>query len=244
MTEPIACPGCGAAYKLEARFCAGCGHARTRPAVAPPSPGSVPRAIAMYLALLAVQVVTMIYVKITDDVFTAVVGGTLGLALVILAFSLASRAMLSTVAHGAGFGPLGYLLIAGAAVPILLLVVGYVTVVAKAFGIHTPDDLAMFAGHARWWPIVITVIVPPLIEELGFRGVMFGGLRGLLTARETIVVTAFAFALLHLSLPALLTHVPLGLYFGWLRSRSGSLWPGVFAHACHNLGVIVLALVA
>jgi membrane protease YdiL (CAAX protease family) len=89
------------------------------------------------------------------------------------------------------------------------------------------------------WAIVLTVIAPPLEEELGFRGLMYGALRDKLTVTETFLISSFAFALLHLSVPALLTHVPLGLYLCWLRHRSGSLWPPIFAHACHNAGVII-----
>jgi membrane protease YdiL (CAAX protease family) len=80
-----------------------------------------------------------------------------------------------------------------------------------------------------------------VIEELAFRGIMFGALlRAQFSPRETVLLTAFAFALLHLSIPSLVTHVPLGLYFGWLRQRSGSLWPGMLAHACHNAGVLAI----
>ena len=36
----------------------------------------------------------------------------------------------------------------------------------------------------------------------------------------------------------LLTHVPLGIYLGWLRHRSGSLYPSMVAHFLHNAFVV------
>lgn len=81
---------------------------------------------------------------------------------------------------------------------------------------------------------------PALQEELAFRGLIYGGLRTTLTISEAFIITSFAFAMLHLSIPSLVTHLPLGLYLCWLRERSGSLWPGVLAHFCHNLGVCLL----
>jgi membrane protease YdiL (CAAX protease family) len=83
-------------------------------------------------------------------------------------------------------------------------------------------------------------VLPPVVEELAFRGLIYTGLRKTLGVSESFIISSFAFALLHMSLPALITHLPLGLYFCFLRHRSQSLWPSMFAHCLHNLGVIVV----
>lgn len=37
---------------------------------------------------------------------------------------------------------------------------------------------------------------------------------------------------------SLATHIPMGLYFCWLRHRSGSLHPAMLAHFLHNAWVL------
>jgi membrane protease YdiL (CAAX protease family) len=108
--------------------------------------------------------------------------------------------------------------------------------------VPVPSELAGFEHHALAWPVIVIALAPPLLEELAFRGLMFGALARKLRRAEVYAISWFAFAMLHLSIPALLTHMPLGLYLCWLRERSGSLWPSTFAHFFHNLGVILLAL--
>ncbi len=81
-------------------------------------------------------------------------------------------------------------------------------------------------------------MTPPVFEELAFRGTIFGLLRRHLSGWEALLLSSFAFAILHLSVPSLVTHVPMGLYFCWLRQRGGSLWPAMLAHALHNTWVL------
>jgi membrane protease YdiL (CAAX protease family) len=79
-----------------------------------------------------------------------------------------------------------------------------------------------------------------LCEELLFRGLGFAAVQ-----RFAVPVTATAFAIAH-GLPALLPPVFVaGLALGELRRRTGSLWPGVAAHAAVNLlGILVALLTA
>ena len=78
-------------------------------------------------------------------------------------------------------------------------------------------------------------------EERAFRGLIYTGLRKTLGVSESFIISSFAFALLHLSIPSLITHLPLGLYFCYLRHRADSLWPAMLAHALHNAGVIAVS---
>ena len=183
----------------------------------------------------------MAYARVTDDAFVADVGGTLLFAAAVLAFYLPVRKQLAGASRSFGLRwPWALAIIGGAAV-VAAVVIGYVHGLASLFGIHAPNELAIFEGRPWMWSIALVVIVPPLVEELAFRGVIYGGLRSTLSVGESLVVSSFAFAMIHMSIPMLLTHFPLGLYFGWLRHRSGSLWPGMLAHACHNAIIVALA---
>lgn len=201
--------------------------------------GDVRMVIWYFVLSLAIAAVWIIYARVTENGFQTIVGATLSLCALTVMFAVTNRSLIVEPAGRIGFGPLGYLLIAVAAVPIVVFVVGYVHALYSWFGIKLPGELADFDGRSIAWPLLLVVILPPLVEELAFRGLIYGGLRKSLTVPETFIVSSFAFAILHLSVPSLVTHFPLGLYFCWLRHRSKSLWPGVFAHACHNFGVCV-----
>jgi uncharacterized protein len=229
------CPRCGGALAPEAAFCGQCG--RARPAPAPP--GGLRVVIAFYLVMLGIQAVGMIYVQVTKAVFPAIVGMTIALAAVTLAFAIPHRALFLDAYRRVGFGPLGYALILLAAPVVCAIVLGYVHGLAGLFRIHVPSELEGFEAHGLGVAILLVAVIPPIEEELAFRGLVYGALRGTLSVGETFLISSFAFALIHLAIPSLLTHFPLGLYLCWLRHRSGSLWPPMFAHACHNLGVIL-----
>lgn len=237
------CPGCGAALRPDAAFCSSCGRARlvAVPAAPPPAQGSLFHAIWLYVALLAVQLVVMAYARITEDAFVADTGGTLLFAVATLAFYLPVRRHLAGASGSFGLRwPWALAIIAGAVV-IAALVKAYIAGVTSAFGIHQAGTLEWLGDEPWPWTIALVVVMPALVEELAFRGVIYSGLRTSLTVGESLVVSSFAFAMIHLSIPTMLTHFPLGLYFGWLRHRSGSLWPGVLAHACHNAVIVAWA---
>jgi membrane protease YdiL (CAAX protease family) len=88
--------------------------------------------------------------------------------------------------------------------------------------------------------LVLLGMLVPLCEELLFRGLGFAAVQ-----RFAVPVTATAFAIAH-GLPALLPPVFVaGLALGELRRRTGSLWPGVAAHATVNvLGILAALLMA
>jgi membrane protease YdiL (CAAX protease family) len=141
----------------------------------------------------------------------------------------------------AGFSALGYALIVLAAPAIVVAIAVIARTLNHAFDLSV-DELDGVRTHGLAPMLGLVVIAPPLFEELAFRGLIYGALAQTLRRSEAYLISSFAFALLHLSLPMLLTHLPLGLYLCWLRDRSGSLYPPMFAHFCHNLGVVIADL--
>ena len=89
--------------------------------------------------------------------------------------------------------------------------------------------------------IVVSTIVP-FTEELFFRGL---GVRALhfLGGMTAVVITGLVFGLSHGILGALPPLVLFGIAMGWVRLRSDSVWPGIFAHGLYNgLGVLIIYL--
>ena len=78
-------------------------------------------------------------------------------------------------------------------------------------------------------------LAAPFAEEFFFRGVVQKALSARLPPPRAIVVTALIFSAFHLDPVGFLARFELGVLFGLLAWRSGSIWPGVAAHAANNL---------
>jgi membrane protease YdiL (CAAX protease family) len=83
----------------------------------------------------------------------------------------------------------------------------------------------------------------PIAEELIFRGQLFTALRqSRLGFSGATVVTALAWSLLHVTEPWLTVGLifGMGLVFGWMMYRFGSLWVTLACHALWNTSYSLL----
>jgi hypothetical protein len=100
------------------------------------------------------------------------------------------------------------------------------------------DVAAIFQGQSLVELVFIVAgvsIAAPLFEEFFFRGVF---LRGLMapggSPTRALIISAVIFSAFHLDPVGFLARVELGLLFGLLLVRTGSLWPCLLAHAANN----------
>jgi membrane protease YdiL (CAAX protease family) len=84
----------------------------------------------------------------------------------------------------------------------------------------------------------------PFGEEFFFRGVIQHALGLRLAPPSAIVITALIFSAFHLDPVGFLARFELGVVFGLLAWRSGSIWPGLAAHAANNLVASALFFVS
>jgi sodium transport system permease protein len=82
--------------------------------------------------------------------------------------------------------------------------------------------------------IAVIALLPAVCEELVMRGVLLPSLAAVAPATPAVVLTAAAFALMHLDPIRLLFTFVLGLVLGFLRLRTGSLLPPVVVHLTLN----------
>jgi uncharacterized protein len=92
-----------------------------------------------------------------------------------------------------------------------------------------------------WLNLLCIALIPALMEEFFFRGVLMRLMRGYMPAEAAVWVSAIVFSLLHFQFLGFLPRVLLGAMFGYLTLWSGSLWLAVVAHFTHNAISIVLA---
>ena len=74
----------------------------------------------------------------------------------------------------------------------------------------------------------------PLVEELVFRGLLYGWVAGRWGTAAAWIVSSLAFAAAHVEPAHIILVLPLALWFGWLRRRTDSLLPSLVAHMVNN----------
>ncbi|WP_247636690.1 CPBP family intramembrane glutamic endopeptidase [Methylobacterium sp. 37f] len=129
-----------------------------------------------------------------------------------------------------------------------LIHITWVTGSAELFrmpiGRHTSLSPSLTAGAAALW-FTYVLVLAPLAEELLMRGALFARAREHFAPPGAILVTALLFAGAHLT-PAGFARpvslIPLALMLGWVRWRSGRLWPGIVLHAWSNFAMILYVL--
>jgi membrane protease YdiL (CAAX protease family) len=107
-----------------------------------------------------------------------------------------------------------------------------------------PDELerqlmmaAYHPGSAveRIFVILSLVAAAPVGEELLFRGAMMTWIRDGSRWWAALIVTSIFFGLSHLMIPRTIILIfPVGLLFGWIVLRTGSIFPSIAAHAAFN----------
>jgi membrane protease YdiL (CAAX protease family) len=84
--------------------------------------------------------------------------------------------------------------------------------------------------------ILLIVIAAPIVEELCFRGMLFGGLRERLPKYAAALIAGTVFGLLHVftGITAVPPLIALGFVFCLLYEKTGSIVPGMLLHALNN----------
>jgi membrane protease YdiL (CAAX protease family) len=135
-----------------------------------------------------------------------------------------------------------------AALAVTISIVIVVVAVATAPFLHPDREQGL--TPTRWEPahagafaanFVVVGLLAPLVEELTFRGLGYTLLEhyGRWTA---IVLVGVAFALAHGLVQALPPLVVFGTCLAYLRSKTGSVYPGMILHATYNSLVLIFAV--
>jgi len=90
--------------------------------------------------------------------------------------------------------------------------------------------------------LVLLAVLAPLVEELIFRGLLYGWVTGRWGSLAGLIVSSVAFAAAHYEPAHVVLVLPLGFFFGWLRRRTDSLLPSLFSHIVNNGFALVAAV--
>jgi membrane protease YdiL (CAAX protease family) len=97
------------------------------------------------------------------------------------------------------------------------------------FAVRLPAQIALYG------------VGSPILEEVLFRGLLFGLIRRILPDRISAVITSALFALWHGNVLQMLYAFPAGLILQKLRSRSGRMEAPILCHIGANLTAILIS---
>jgi uncharacterized protein len=143
---------------------------------------------------------------------------------------------------------------------LLIAVLGPAAIVAVSFGVAAAFGVVQFSGlppgfGGRVLRIALTTIIFAVVflgEEIGWRGYLLFRVAELTSGRRAALVTGFFHAIYHLPLLLIATTyqsagnrwivVPMvmvtltlaGVWYGWLRLWSGSIWPVSLSHSAFD----------
>jgi membrane protease YdiL (CAAX protease family) len=103
-------------------------------------------------------------------------------------------------------------------------------------------EVVQFVPKQLGLSLLLLAVLAPLVEELIFRGLIYGWIAGRWGTAPAWIVSSLAFAAAHYEPAHVVLVLPLGLLFGWLRRRTDSLVPSLVAHMLNN-GFALLAAV-
>ncbi len=105
-----------------------------------------------------------------------------------------------------------------------------------AAGLATFNQLFTSASPLAFVGLTFVVATGPGIgEELFFRGFVLRAFRAELPAWIAVGFSSLLFGILHMDVLQGLGAMLIGIYLGVVALRTGSVWPGVAAHAVNNL---------
>jgi membrane protease YdiL (CAAX protease family) len=82
--------------------------------------------------------------------------------------------------------------------------------------------------------IFLVAIIPPIFEEMFFRGLLVDGFRRNYTLPKTILVSSLLFGLIHLNPWQFVTAFLIGIFYSWICIKTNSILLPIFGHFLNN----------
>ena len=248
----IRCPACLRPLKADAKFCTHCGRDLSQPTVldgdfrkkrplkrvVDAQFGKV-RGVLFGLSLMIV--LCYLVVPFWDRPWKGLVAADVMLIALTVVWALMSRREIGALFKKPGMNAGLYLAVAAGG----LVTCALAWLMMYPVKSLLPEEMIMGIDELFPGPVVAVIsvcLVPGICEEILFRGIVQTRLSGLLGARNSLIVTSVVFAAIHFNPLGFWGYLlPLGLYLGWLRHRTGSIYPSIVAHFCHNAAVLAAA---
>lgn len=236
------CSNCNKSFSDDAKFCNTCGKALEKDK-SDESTKSINHIIIFYSSCLLFSLISFFITSEYPFSFSVELGVEICFALIVVIFSVTNFNEIKALYKYRKFHWGVY------AFTIIFPIVSSLTVyfLLETLYSYSPDleyinyyyEYAHYE-HPFLWGFIFIAVLPPIFEELAFRGYLFNKLLKIASVKTTIIATAFIFAIIHFSLISFLWIFPFGLILGYLRSKYKTLWLGMIIHFIHNLIVLLL----
>lgn len=238
---PLFCVNCGSSYTSTAKFCSTCGQQISKRGDSDEDSSYITKSVIFYVAFvvyIAIYYFTMPdFPTLTSELVLEGVFAAIILGFVFVDFKNVARLFkfkkVPVKAYLIAFGaPL-------ITAPLVYISTGALNLYFFDLDYNTYTDYVYFP-NSIFWAFVFISFVPAVFEELGFRGYLFNQMLNITSPKITIAVTAFLFALMHMSLLGLIWLIPFGVLLGYLRYRYKVIWLGMATHFVHNSIVLLV----
>jgi membrane protease YdiL (CAAX protease family) len=86
--------------------------------------------------------------------------------------------------------------------------------------------------------LAMVALMPAVFEELAYRGIILEGLFKLIDEKQAIFISAFLFAVIHMSFISFFWLLPFAIWLGNVRWKEQTIWYGVLIHFCLMLRLV------
>jgi membrane protease YdiL (CAAX protease family) len=261
----LRCPTCGTIYVEGSRFCGICGHALPAQTLSPVDEvhrvpwtlADIGRALIVPGIFFALNVIAGALTteddnRLTEGELISTFAISMGFQLFLLglawAFSVRkykvswSRLGLRRPEKGGWFFPLAVVM---GAFFIVYAWVGLLLALGIEGDSDVPDGTFDYTSSIVLLA-VLSLAFAPIVEEVFFRGFVFGGMRSRLGLPVALAVAGAIFGLAHAGTPSSFLIVPafagVGALFAWAYVHTGSLFASIVAHFLFNLASVVVGI--
>lgn len=240
--ETRTCKNCKSVVSNESKFCSACGSSITRSSVEFRESG-LTSIITFYVAIIAFIVISYYISDNFPNNFTVELSIEIIFAVLVVFFSFFDYRSILALYKPPKLSLFVYLITF--VIPIGTALSVYFTI-EIVNGVTNPELSSnyyvqhLYLDYPLLWSIIFVAILPPIFEELAFRGYLYNQLRKVTSDKNTIIATAFLFALIHFSFLSLIWIFPFGLLLGYFRKKYNTLWLGMIIHFIHNFIVLIL----
>lgn len=124
--------------------------------------------------------------------------------------------------------------VGGAVAPILYAAVSLVMSLLPEAWMEDYMDASAALNDTGVIMAVATVLIAPIVEETVFRGLVLSRLKRVMPGWLAVVLSALLFGVCHGQAVWMAYAFVLGLLFGVMTLRTGSIWPSLIAHIVFN----------
>ena len=111
----------------------------------------------------------------------------------------------------------------------------------EAFSQHDAHIESTFGSGGIIATILGIGIVVPLVEEIMFRGMITYELGRVASWKAAMIIQGIVFGLYHFVPVQIAYTIPMGVYFGFIVYKTGTIWPAAAGHIAMNTVSILLS---